>query len=114
MSGGGGTTKSTVTQSNLPEYAKPYYQALMSRGMAESQQPYTAYDGQRLAGMSDATAAGLGMAGNFANSGTQNLDTASAINNTTAGAALGMANYQAGDITNSYTGPQQGYTKAPT
>lgn len=107
-SGGGGTTKSTVTQSNLPEYAKPYYQALMDRGLAESEQKYQPYTGQRDAGMSNATAAGLGMAGQFAGSGTGLLDKAGNINSSTADKALGMSNYTSSNITNSYNGPQQG------
>lgn len=43
------TSTSTVTQSNLPEYAKPYYTQLLERGMYESTRPYEAYPGQRLA-----------------------------------------------------------------
>ena len=41
--------ESTVTQTNLPEYAKPYYTSLLERGMYESARPYEAYPGQRLA-----------------------------------------------------------------
>jgi hypothetical protein len=52
MSKGGGTTKSTstVTQSNLPEYARPYFERLMDRGEAVSNTPYSAYSGERIAG----------------------------------------------------------------
>ena len=41
--GGGGpqTTESTVTQTNLPEYAEPYFTRLMQRSEAESLQPYS-------------------------------------------------------------------------
>ena len=53
-SGGGGVaptpTKSTVTQTNLPENAEPYYKSLMDRGEAESETPYQAYGGPRIAG----------------------------------------------------------------
>jgi len=51
--GGGGSsapTSQTVTQTNLPEYAQPYVEDLMSRAMAESYRDYTPYGGQRLAG----------------------------------------------------------------
>lgn len=48
--GGGGHTTSTVTQTSLPEYAQPYYERLMSRGEAESNQPYVPYGGQRVMG----------------------------------------------------------------
>lgn len=52
MGGGGGSaqpTSSTVTQTNLPEYAKPFYTNLMKRGQAASYQDYTPYEGQRIA-----------------------------------------------------------------
>ena len=49
--GGGGVneTTSTVTQTNLPEYAEPYITRLMQRAEEESLSPYTTYEGQRLA-----------------------------------------------------------------
>ena len=52
LKGGGGgpqTSKSTVTQSNLPEYARPYYEELLGRTMYESTRPYTPYSGNRMA-----------------------------------------------------------------
>lgn len=48
--GGGGTTESTSYQTNLPEYAEPYYKELMARTQAESIKPYTPYEGERIAG----------------------------------------------------------------
>ncbi len=50
--GGGQPTQQNVTQTNLPEYAKPYYEELMARTQAESIKPYQAYGGQRVAGLS--------------------------------------------------------------
>jgi len=60
---GGGSTKSTGTTytSNLPEYAKPYYQELLNQtgrevfqtdasGRVIGMAPYEAYEGQRIAG----------------------------------------------------------------
>jgi len=60
--GGGGpqTTQSTVTQTNLPEYAQPYFTRLMQRSEAESLQPYRTYTGQRLAELSPAAERVLG------------------------------------------------------
>lgn len=49
-SSGGGTTKQYTY--NLPEYAKPYYERMMARGEAASNDPYMAYSGQRIAGFS--------------------------------------------------------------
>jgi len=42
-------TKSTVTQTNLPEYVRPYFERLLQRTESESQRPYQTFDGQRLA-----------------------------------------------------------------
>jgi len=52
--GGGGTTESTSYQTNLPEYAEPYYKELMARTQEESIQPFTPYEGERVAGFSAA------------------------------------------------------------
>ncbi len=62
--GGGGSsapqeTTSTVTQTNLPDYAEPYFTRLLQRSEAESLQPYRTYDGQRLAEQSDAAQTAL-------------------------------------------------------
>jgi hypothetical protein len=51
--GGGGSqqpTQQNVTQTNLPEYAKPYFMNLMNRAQAASYTPYRAYGQERIAG----------------------------------------------------------------
>ncbi len=101
MSGGGSPpshTTSTVTQStsNLPDYAKPYYTSLMSRGQEESLRPYETYEGQRLTGMSDATRSGLDASSSYAQSGTPALDAATGLAGGMAGQAAGMTGYQSG------------------
>lgn len=49
-SGGGGGTQNVKTEtSNLPEYARPYFENIMGRAQAESYRPYTPYEGQRIA-----------------------------------------------------------------
>jgi len=53
--GGGGQPQqvtSTTTTSNLPEYARPYFENLMKRAQAESYRPYQAYNAERLADFS--------------------------------------------------------------
>ena len=47
--GASGPTESKVTQSNLPEYAEPYYKDLLARVGYESAEPYTPYPAARLA-----------------------------------------------------------------
>lgn len=51
-SGGGGTTTQYVKseQSNLPEYARPYFEGLMQRAQTTLSQPYTTYGQERVAG----------------------------------------------------------------
>jgi chemotaxis protein histidine kinase CheA len=49
MSGGGGSQSSTSYQTNLPEYAQPFYEEMMARAQAESITPYTPYGGDRTA-----------------------------------------------------------------
>jgi hypothetical protein len=46
--GGSGPTESTVTQTNLPEYAEPFYRDLLTRVGYESAVPYTPYGDRRL------------------------------------------------------------------
>jgi len=51
--GGGGApppSSQTVTQTNLPEYARPYFENILERAQAESYRPYTPYEQERLAG----------------------------------------------------------------
>jgi hypothetical protein len=50
---GGGSpapTSQTVTQTNLPEYARPYFENLLNRTQAQSYQNYQPYGGARVAG----------------------------------------------------------------
>ena len=72
-SSGGGSSQpveQTVTQTQFPEEAKPYYTRLLSRGEAESLQPYAAYPSQRLAEFSPAEEESFQMTGNLARQGT--------------------------------------------
>jgi hypothetical protein len=50
--GGGGGQPQQVTQttSNLPEYARPYFENIMQRAQAESYRGYQPYEAERLAG----------------------------------------------------------------
>ena len=72
-SSGGGSqqpVEQTVTQTQFPEEAKPYYTRLLSRGEGESLQPYAAYPSQRLAEFSPAEEESFQMTGNLARQGT--------------------------------------------
>jgi len=57
MGKGGGSQqpqKQEVVQTNLPEYAKPYYENIMQRAQAESYRPYTPYEAERITGFTPA------------------------------------------------------------
>ena len=60
----------TITQTQFPEEAKPYYSRLLSRGEAESLQPYAAYPAQRLAEFAPEEQQAFGMTTHLANQGT--------------------------------------------
>ena len=47
--GGGGVQESVVTQTNLPEYAEPFFKELLGRTVYESTRPYESFPGQRIA-----------------------------------------------------------------
>jgi len=63
--GGGGVnptpTKSTVTQTSLPEYAQPYYERLLTRGETVTDQPYLGYPGPRIAPFAPEQSLGFGL-----------------------------------------------------
>jgi hypothetical protein len=54
--GGGGSsapaapTSQTVTQTSIPDYAKPYVEKMLGKAEAFGESPYQAYGGQRIAG----------------------------------------------------------------
>lgn len=66
--GGGGApppSNQTVTQTNLPEYARPYFEDIMKRAQTESLNPYPTYTGPRLQGLSGNQSTAINEAGNF-------------------------------------------------
>jgi hypothetical protein len=74
-SGGGGGSSGpqqvTQTTTNLPEYARPFFEDILKRGQAESNRPYQAYGAERIAGLTPEQQAvqqqtyGLGRPGQF-------------------------------------------------
>jgi len=78
--GGGGVQESVVTQTNLPEYAKPFFQELLGRTVYESTRPYETFPGQRLAEFSPFEEAGMQGMAEIAQAGTpQQIRSASDI-----------------------------------
>lgn len=98
--GDSGPTQSTVTNTNLPSYARPYFEHLMSNAEMESNQPYTTYGGQRLVGATPAMDAYYRGVSELSpnNAALGGLDVTGMATNT----ALANANQTAGGVTSLY------------
>ena len=81
MPSGGSSGPSEVTQisSNLPEYARPYYEDLLGRTTFETARPYEAFPGQRLADFNPMEMQSFQGVSNFAQQGTPGLDQAMGV-----------------------------------
>ena len=115
--GGGGVQESVVTQTNLPEYAKPFYEELLGRTVYESTRPYETFPGQRLAEFSPFEQAGMQGMAEMAQAGTPQQiraasDIATGVGFQGVGSGMDVARgfrppmqfseYQAGDIGTGY------------
>jgi len=90
-------TSQTVNQSNLPEYARPYFERLLTRTESESQQPYNPYAGQRLSNVSTDTGDAYNIVRGF-QSGIQGLPQAQAATAASLGRGLQGMGYQSQDF----------------
>jgi hypothetical protein len=104
---GGGPTQSTTYTSNLPEYARPYFERMMGRAEAESNQPYVPYGGQRIAGFTPDTETGFGITRDVAARGTPELDVAGGILGASAMRGLGASGYTSNPIQQQAFGQEQ-------
>ena len=91
-------TSQTVNQSNLPEYARPYFERLLDRTESVSNDPYQQYQGQRIAGFSGDQQAGFGVTRDAALGGAPDIDTARGVAGAATGAALGTTGFRSRDI----------------
>jgi hypothetical protein len=80
MGKGSAPTQQNITQTNIPEYARPYFERLMDRGEALSLSEYQPFEGQRLAtaGMGDIESA-FGAVRDIAGSGISGLPQAMGV-----------------------------------
>lgn len=88
------TTKSEVTQTNLPEYLRPYVINLANRAEAESLREYTPYDQPRIAGLGADTLSANQAVRDMAGMGQPGID-----------AAMGVTAGNIGAIQNIMDGP---------
>lgn len=102
MAGGGKAnsqpTTQNVNQSSLPEYARPYFERLMSNAEAASNQPYQTYSGPRIAGFNGQQQQAFGLAGNLPNTYTGTAQQGIGLTQLAAANAAGSSGYQAGTL----------------
>jgi hypothetical protein len=108
-SGGGNPTptSSTTNTSNLPEYARPYFERTMSRAEAESNQPYTPYPNQRIAGFTGDTNQAFDITRNVANQGTPGVNAGLGMTQQASNAGFNAGNYRSNAIEQQAFGQQQ-------
>tara|TARA_A100000172_G_scaffold77754_2_gene62500 strand:- start:3117 stop:4004 length:888 start_codon:yes stop_codon:yes gene_type:complete len=83
----------TITQTNLPPYIEPYVKRILNRGEGISNQPYEAYEGQRIAEDASDVIAGRDKARQIAGSGIEGL--AEAMSRAEAGAGFDAGKFDA-------------------
>jgi hypothetical protein len=107
-SGGGGAPTSTTTNtSNLPEYARPYFERMMGRAEEASNTEYTPYKGQRIAGFTEDTNQGFGITRDVANQGTPGVNAGMGMTQQAGNAGFNAGNYQSNAIQQDAFGQQQ-------
>lgn len=99
--------QSTQYTSNLPEYAQPYFERMMGRAEAESNQPYVSYGGQRVAGFTGDTQQGFDVTRNLAARGNPELDAAGGMLGMAAMRGAQASDYRSSPIQQSAFGQQQ-------
>lgn len=105
--GGGAPTQSTTNTSNLPEYARPYFERMMGRAEEESNQTYPTYGGQRIAGFTPDTQTGFQITRDVAARGMPEMDRATAMSGMAGMAGLGATGYRSNAIQQQAFGQDQ-------
>lgn len=105
--GGGAPQQSTTYTSNLPEYARPYFERMMQRTEAESNQPYVGYGGQRIAGFTPDTQAGFQTTREIAERGAPGVQAGMGMTAAAGLTGLGASGYRASPIQQTAFGGQQ-------
>jgi hypothetical protein len=106
-SGGGAPTSTTTNTSNLPEYARPYFERMMGRAEEASNTDYVGYKGQRLADVSKDTESGYQATRNAVSGGMPENKFATDIATRAQGVGFDAGNYQSNAIRQDAFGQQQ-------
>lgn len=99
MCGGGSQTTTQSTQTDIPEYLKPYATANLERAKVEASKPYEAYVGDRIAGPDVNTLASRQGLLDIAGTGISGLGEAQDYTRRGLDAAAGLGNYGTGTFT---------------
>src|SRR5689334_21824330 len=83
-------TTTTVNQNKLPDFAQPYLEQALQQGQALSQNAYTPYPGQQLAGLDPLQLQAAQMAGNLPNVANPVFGQAQSTLNQAAGIGAGI------------------------
>jgi hypothetical protein len=100
-------TQQAAEKSELPEYARPYFENVMSRAKNASNQAYTPYEGQRIAGFTGDTNEAFDITRNLASQGTPGVDAGMGTTQQAANAGFNAGNYQSNAIQQQAFGQQQ-------
>lgn len=104
-SGGGGGTSQQTTVQELPEWAKPYAQQILSKAQTLTEQPYQTYEAPRIAGFSPDQLAAQQGARDMTVS--PELNTATNLAQTAGQGAMDAGKYKAGEFTGGTFGTDQ-------
>jgi len=107
-------TDQTVTQTNIPQEFMPYFERLLGRVESQSNQPYQAYGGSRLAASDQFSDIGAsqGMVRGIAGQGITGLDAAQLNAAANASKANALGNYAPGQFSEYGYGPARQFTGA--
>lgn len=105
--GGGAPTQSTTYTSNLPEYARPYFERMMGRAETESNQPYVSYQAPRLAGFGADQRTGFDITRGAAARGTPEVEAGAGFAGAAGMRGLAASGYQSAPIRQEAFGTQQ-------
>ena len=100
-------TQQTTQTSELPEYARPYFENLMSRAQNASNQAYTPYEGQRIAGFTGDTNQAFDITRGVADQGTPGVNAGLGMTQQASNAGFNAGNYRSNAIEQQAFGQQQ-------
>jgi hypothetical protein len=108
MSSGKVKPTATSTQTNeLPAYARPYFENIMSRAQTASNQSYQPYGEQRIADFTGDTNQAFDITRNLAAQGTPGVNAGMGVTQQAANAGFNAGNYQSNAIQQQAFGQQQ-------